>query len=289
MAISQNSLTKISSSYSIYRMQMSHSDLQLLGFTNVEHRVFIALAFDQSYSVTELATKAKVPRTSTLPVLNRLSARGLVRKVSVGKKTLWKKTNPEKLRRSIISLSAQLEIAEQVEAIEKEIAVKITTQSEFMIIKGAQNILKFQEKGIQENTGQRSYLIQGSRTGTVVEQLNLAPEFSRLNSLIKERGLITELLISETTLRGYEAYMEKDIDWKHSMRDRLFVLYVVSTDLLADNAIDIIMSKNRVSVINWEEETLVIIKNQETVEVFLSWFHLLSTQAHKINPHNFFA
>lgn len=264
------------------------SDLQILGLTDVEYQVFTAVCFERSLTVTELALKAKVPRTSALPALNRLCERGLVRKVSLGKKTLWKKTNPEKLRRSISELAAQLAIESQLALLEQDVLVKISTQSEFMIIKGAKNILKFQEKGILENTGQRSYLIQGSKTGKVVERLNLSAEFTRLNALIKERGIITELLISEKTFRGYEIYMEKDDTWKHLMRERLFVLYVVGTDLLADNAIDIIIYKNRVSVINWEEETLIVIKNQETVAVFHSWFELLATQAEKINPSTFF-
>lgn len=269
-------------------MSIQRSDLQILGLTDVEYQVFTVLAFDQSLSVTELAGMAKVPRTSALPALNRLCERGLVRKVSIGKKTLWKKTNPEKLQRSITELAAQLAIESQLALLEQEVSVKISAQSEFMIIKGAKNILKFQEKGILENAGQRSYLIQGSQTGNVLERLNLPVEFTRLNTLIKERGLVTELLISEKTLKGYEIYMEKDDAWKHSMRERLFVLYVVGTDLLADNAIDIIIYKNRVSVINWEEETLIIIKNPATVAVFRSWFELLTVQADKLNPQNFF-
>ncbi|MFM2424307.1 MAG: Sugar-specific transcriptional regulator TrmB [Candidatus Parcubacteria bacterium] len=269
-------------------MSTQRSDLQILGLTDVEYKVFITVSFVESLSVSELATKAKVPRTSALPALNRLCERGLVRKVSQGKKTLWKKTNPEKLRRSIIELTAQLAIESELALLEQEVSVKTSAQSEFMIIKGAKNILKFQEKGIRENTGQRSYLIQGSRTGKVVEQLNLVSEFSRLNSLIKERGLVTELLISEKTLRGYEVYMETDLEWKHSMRERLFLLYVVGADVLADNAIDIIIYKNSVSIINWEEETLAVIKNQETVDVLYSWFNLLTTQAEKLNPQNFF-
>ena len=240
-------------------------------------------------SVTAVSKLAGAPRTSTLPALRRLSERGLVRKVNNKSKTLWKKTNPGKLRRSIANMLAVLEIEEQFEELEKEVAIKISTQSEFILIRGARNILRFQENSIKEHTKERAILAQGSKTSATVTKLNLLSEFSRLNTLIKEQGIVTELLVSDKTLAEYEVLMKKDSDWKASMGERLVVFYVVSNEMIADNAIDITMYKNRVSVINWEEQTMVIIKNKETVTIFRNWFHILTTQGRKVNPNEFFA
>ena len=270
-------------------MKYDSPDLKLLGLTDVEHRIFSVLSFEQSLSVTSSSELAEVPRTSALPALKRLSTRGLVRKVSSGSKTLWKKTNSEKLRRSIANMLFALEIEEQFEELEKEVAIKISTQSEFILIKGAKNILRFQENSIKEHTKERSILAQGSKTSMTVAKLDLMSEFSRLNTLIKEQGIVTELLVSDKTLEEYEALMKKDNDWKESMRERLVVLYIVNSDMLADSAIDITMYKNRVSIINWEEQTMVVIKNKETMNIFRNWFGICIEQSQKINPNQFFA
>ena len=269
-------------------MKLNSSSLQILGLTNVEQKVFDTLSFEKSLSVTTLGEQAAVPRTSALSALERLSERGLVRKVSTGKKTLWKKTNPEKLRRSVTSLLTGLKIEEQLEQFEKEVAVRVSAQSEFIVLHGAENLLRFQEQNIKKNTGERAFLIQGSLTGETVAKRGLTSEFARLNSLIKEAGIITELLVSDSTLARYKKRMEQDDAWRKSMKSRLLVLHAVSDAILPDNAFDVVIYKNVTALTNWKEETAVVMKNRDTMQVFQNWFHSLAVQGQKIDPNKFF-
>ncbi len=274
----------------LYNKHMKTQDLKLdiLGLTKVEKAVFAMLSFESSFSVSDIAKKAKIPRTSALPALERLRDRKLSRKTNIGKRTFWKKVKKENLKKELDNLSLSIGIEDELEKIKKVVDIKVSKKEELMIIRGFENILEFQENIISQTSLERIYLIQGSEIAEEVKKRNFLGGFIKLNKLVKEKGIITELIASENTLGIYKKLMKEDEFWRESVSERLLDMHAIENTSLENNVSEIAIYKDMALITNWKEETMVVIKNKDTVMLFKNLFTALKFTGRKINPNEFF-
>lgn len=270
------------------RTKRNQDKLDILGLTIVEKSVFSALPPEKAIPIRTIAETAKVPRTSAVSALERLLERGLARKVSVGKRTHWKRRRAERIRSDILSFADSIGVMDGIENKGWDTDISRPEQVGFTFVKGIHEILRVQERLISRRSSDRIRFLQTAGIVDMVIRKSFVEEFSRLNERIRENGIITELVVSENALRRYEKLLSTNPSWGASLTKRLFDMYVVDDELLRDNVSDVAIFKNLALVTNWKEETMSITKNPDVVRLLVDLFRALKKSGRKFNPNFLF-
>jgi len=120
-------------------------------------------------------------------------------------------------------------------------------------------------KVLKIGKGRRVYGLQGNRSiGKSLEKIEWSFIFEYHDTL-KERGIIMEGIAGESALKIFEKLTKKQLE---SHLGRLTVIYL-APDEFFDFNIDILVFQNIVMIINYDEETILLIKDsyiQETIK-----------------------
>lgn len=134
-------------------------DLEAIGFTEYEARVYLALLRENPTTGYQLSKKAGIPRSMVYEALGRLDARGAVLKAGGERVTLYRPLPPEVLldrfdsERSVLSGNLRIGLRELYTSTEEE---------HFWSIQGRRSALSYAGKMLQESKAEALLLLADS-------------------------------------------------------------------------------------------------------------------------------
>jgi len=252
-------------------MEYANNELKILGLSAKEIAIIKRLKQTNSLKVTNLARLTRIPRTSVEFLLKKLNKRGLVEKVKIRNHYEWQKVDDAilatKFRQLINNLDFYSEVIGKIE--DKSIIIEVF-RSKAKIIEAATKILKF-------NPAYRVYYIQCAASAKY--QMEKFPkqfvlEFHRK---LKKSGIIMEVITAESILPYFNSLSKKELQ---SHLGRPLITYLVP-DQFVDFGADIIIHKNLIIILNYDDESVIYIKNKLFASIFANLFELIQSYSKK--------
>ncbi|OGI83876.1 hypothetical protein A2997_00440 [Candidatus Nomurabacteria bacterium RIFCSPLOWO2_01_FULL_36_10b] len=251
----------------------TNKDLKILGLSASENEILKALQ-KKPYSPSFLAEIIKLPRTTVTFLLNKLKERGLIEKSKVGKRFFYKTVAKTELSYILRKISNHLD----PNAALFEITVG-KRQSEIEIYKGKEKMKEAFHKVLKVNRGNRVYGLQGNKS--IEKSLNkIEWDFIyKYHNTLKKKGIIMEGISGENSLKMFEGMSNKQLK---SHLERLTVIYL-APDEFFDFDLDILVFQNIVMMINYDEETILLIKDSKIQETMQKIIAFMETHSRKID------
>ncbi|TAN58355.1 hypothetical protein EPN15_01330 [Patescibacteria group bacterium] len=254
-------------------MSLSGTDIKILGLSKKEATIFFELGTCVHITATDLAKKIKIPRTTTLFLLHKLQERGLAEKIPVKNHKEWGLTSREelikKLRKTIRAFEASHNILGGIA--DNEIGIEV--------YQGKNNIKQAYRQILQVGVNDRIYAIQGNKSAALSLEKLEKEYFFDLHKQTKDKKVIIEGVISESTLRLFQ---KLNINELHSHLDRLIIAYIIPDEYINFD-MDIIFFGNLLFLINMEKEIVLFIKNEAIVSAFKGMLLLAQSAGRKID------
>lgn len=242
----------------------------ILGLSEVENTVFKLLSSRGRLKVSEITTISKLPRSTVTDILQRLRSRGLVRPTQIKKHTEWKITNNIKLAEKFLNAAEALQVIGVSDNAPKNTYIKLSRQTEFVAYIGWRNMIKIYESEVVAHKGQRLYIVQSVASAQAALDIAGPQSFVQVNEAIKQNNIIVEAIVSSSMI---ELYKKQSAEWLNSMQGRMTAMRVVSDDLL-DFSAELIIFQDKFFLANWEEEVLIVLKNQDILAMILKLYRL---------------
>lgn len=243
--------------------------LKIFGLSEKENAILKALE-EGSASPTSLAGAVELPRTTVAFLLNKLKKRGLVEKIKVGRRFQWKAAAKTDIAHTLRRLSNRLDPGTALFEITKG-----ERQSEIEIYRGKERMKDALQKVLEVRKGRRVYGLQGNRSiGKSLEKIEWDFILEYQNTL-KKKGIIMEGIAGESALKIFEKLTKEQLE---SHLGRPGVCYL-APDEFFDFNLDIMVFQNIVMTINYDEETILLIKDsmiQEAMQKFISFMESCS-------------
>ena len=260
----------------------TQGDIDILDLTNIEKKVLRVLLSGSAYSVAQIGRKSKVGYTSVKSVLIRLRERGLVQKRMVGKRFTWKISGRKKINREISEVLSYTHAGETISTPEDQmIDFSDTLRIEFFsgldaMVKVIQNILLLHKT-------ERILGIEGKHSATAVFKKIPTAVVASFNETMQKHQIITEGIISEGVLKELQSFRKRDPLWEEHFFHRAFDLRVVSNPILDNLKGTLTIYRDIVLITDWDKETLICIRNKETVALLTIMFRALQETGKKIH------
>jgi len=236
--------------------------LQQIGLSEKEAEVYVALLQFDNASVTDLAKKTKVNRTTIYPVLETLAKKGLVSEIQVDKKINYQAESPERLETFIERQKVVLEenskrlvdIIPQLKSIQRE--------------SGERPVVKYFEGREGIITSLEQFLTKEDKGGTTY--------------LIYPRDLLNDLFTKEEKNRYQQTRLSHNVDALsiYTYKDKVIENGQNSTRLKIDEKkyplyCDISIYKDRVRInLLGKKLAGILITNKDLADTLSSLFRL---------------
>ncbi len=249
-------------------------DFKILGLDFREKKIIDALN-KTPFSSSGLSRVIALPRTTVIFLLNNLEKRGLIEKTQNNRRFLWKLKNKKDLAYILRNISNHIDPFSDYFLFDK----KDGQESKVEIFYGKEKMRKALCKIIKLGKGERFYGIQGSKS--------LEKSFDKISwkfifdyhQKIKEKGIIIEGVISKKSLQIFNSMSKKELK---SHLGRLSVAYLASDEFF-DFKVDIIIFKNNVVIVNYEDEIVLFIKNDKITEAIKKIVLFIESFSQKID------
>jgi predicted transcriptional regulator len=257
-------------------------NLELIGLRKREIKILTTLHVFGTLSVTKLAGRAKLPRTTTEAILRRLNERGYVRKVPHGKRHLWKATNVTKIKNrtdaAFDAIQSQVDPSFIGPVLESISAQDIGIQ----VFRGKKQVQAAYRELVPH--GGTVYSIQGA--GFVEECIrsvfdqNAQSDFHRL---LIERNVIIESVVPDTAINAYFAAEMDPSFWEQafSVASRM---HTVPSRYLAF-ACELAVFEDRAMITYPKEQLVTVIRYKPYIALFRAYFDLLTSLATPIDTY----
>ncbi len=251
-------------------------NLELIGMKPREIRVLTTLHIFGALSVTKLAGRAKLPRTTTEAILRRLNERGYVRRVLHGKRHLWKATHVQKVKSktdtAFDAIQKEIDpgfvgpVLESIDA--KDVNIRV--------FRGKKQMLEAYHTFLPTNGHMRG--IQGAGFAKHFITHVFDPELqTAYHRAAIQKSVVAEGIVAEAVIRAYfEVHLEASF-WEQAFA----VAYRMHTvpDALVPFDCEIVISDDRAIISNPKEKLMVVIQHRAFVPIFEAHFSLLRTLA----------
>lgn len=248
---------------------------EIFDFTDAEAKVVHAFLEGGTQSVSALARRAALPRSTVDDVLKRLGGRRLVRKVSKGYASVWRLVRSEKIERELDEAAESLGIGDIKKDIEEEFGVQISGTTEVVVYRGMLNILKIYEHLFKELRREERIFAIETPEALRGFMSNIPPsravEFSQF---ITDRNVIIEAVFPESIKDAYREFAQENPDWPRSFTPRTQAVRLVPNELLP-GTMELIIFGDRVTIANYKEEVLVLVQNEEMIMLFRALYRLM--------------
>ncbi len=245
---------------------------EFLGLSRQEYAVLLTLDQLKRASVSKISQKAKLPRTTTAFLLNKLKTRQLATRVQVLNHYEWAPVSSEKIAAQLMEIATSFEINSGLvgNIISPELSIRAFAGAE--PLKEAYKLML--SAGVE-----RIYAIQGHHSAAAqIEQFS-NEYISKLHKEFRKKGVIMEVLLGEDTLSLLET-MSKDELLSHL--DRRVILYLIPNEYMEFD-IDILLIKDMVAFINLRSETVTLFTNDAITDSLKKLFDRLKNQSTKID------
>lgn len=257
-------------------------NLELVGLRKREIKVLTTLYVFGALSVTKLAARAKLPRTTAEAILRRLNTWGYVRRVPSGKRHLWKTTPVDKIKnRTNTAFDA------------------IKSQTDPNFIGPVLESIHAKDIGIQVFSGKkqiqaayRSVVPYGGTVSSIqgsdfVEKY-FASVFdqaieSEYYKLLTERKVIVEGVIPDTAIAAYfDANIELSY-WEQAF-SAPHLLYTLPAHRLLFGC-ELALFQDSAIIRNPKEQLVTVITYKPYIVLFRAYFDLLTSLANPIDTY----
>lgn len=260
-------------------MDIFLKNLESLGLNQREITVYTTLTVFGKLSITKLAGRSRLPRTTVDAIVRRLAERGFVKKVRVGKRFLWEAQDLTKLK-------SKTNVA--FEAIQSQIDPHFAGPVIESIDAGTVGIRVFHGKHqIQE--AYRSNIVRPMHKIQIIDGSAFVKHYSdnlydRTKEIsymeaIRDKELFVEGIIPESQV---EVFHKIDSDHLQVVSERLMVVHTVP-DQLVQFSLQICILDDMVVILNPEEYNVILIKNKGIVASYASYFDTLMLQSRRFN------
>lgn len=241
-------------------MKRAFTVSEILGLSENEKEVLELLP--EHATPLSLARAASIPRPTVYITLKKLEARGLVRQKKEGKRHYWTPHLPKDILQDLAH--CKMHIAEEEERAEHML---LSDDTSVRIHKGKDAIVSVLMRMIKHNGGARMICIQGNHVGGSWGKALDPREINRINNMIKERKVITEIVTSLNWFK-LQANMFGN-DWIKGFEGRTSKINLVADEYL-DYESQIFLSGKSAYIFHMPEETAIEISNASIVKMLRS-------------------
>ena len=216
----------------------------ILGLTQAENKILDSIEVTP-LSISNIARSTKIPRTSLLYMLGKLSDRELVVTEKRGKRTLWRSNSA--------------------------VAMKQIPSNDVIVYRDVDAIYGIIEKwkSLPKNT--RISAIQPDKSIRLSLRKNSLENWLSFNESLKQNAIIIEGIVHEKSVNSIIAQMGRANAQKifDSFIGRLED-YVKIPDEFADVESEIYICKGLALIINWNKEVAIAINNKDMVDLLMA-------------------
>ncbi len=266
---------------------MHTGDIDILDLTKIEQKVLKVLLSGKLHSVAQIQRKSKVGYTSAKAVLIRLHERGLVQRRKNGKRFEWKLSGRKKIGREISDVLSYTHSGKTISVPEKQI-IDFSNTLNIELFSGLDDIIEVFKEAHQLYKTERLLVIENkSMTADIIKKYS-AGSMIFINEMSRKHQVITEGIITEGVLKELHIFNQKNPLWGKSFFSRIFDVRVVSSPVLDNLKGSLAIYRDIVLITDLEAETLIRIKNRETVELITTMFRVLQDTGRKVNMQTLF-
>ena len=237
---------------------------QLLGFSAQEKKLYRVLN-DKPMTVAQVSDGSSLPRMTVHYALERFMKRGLVKRLKRDKTFKYFKVAPQEIFKNLDVFQSH----------------PVNEKFETEIHTGYDIIAKVYKQLIAESENKRLRTIQTTASTKVIYETYPLEQLHNFDELINNLNVIVDDIVEETFFRPiFNRYPDKFEVVIESFLDRTLVTHVIPINILQFTN-DVVISLRLVALIDWQTETLTLIKSQQQHKIFLSFYNLLSTYARK--------
>lgn len=254
--------------------EISEEELAIFGLTEAEARVVIGLNELGPTRVSRLSRKVGIPHTTIHAALRRLKEQGLVRRVSRGYSSVWKVVSPEKIQKAFHRAFEPLGGDVTRENLEKNLGIEVAESPDFFVFKGVAALLKMYQWFFLNHRATVVRNIQTSRSLAAMQQKLDAETMAQLCDIPRTNRVSVDAVLGEE-MEGLfrENIVQNNVFFK-SILERNNSTTLLPGSFLTSN-VDILMAKDTGFIANWENETLILIKNPDFTDFLYSLFGFL--------------
>jgi predicted transcriptional regulator len=261
-------------------MNWQQPGLKFLGLTRLETTILETLTEPRNPS--DVARIAKVVRTSVNYNLKQLVHRGLVERITTGKRHLYVARSPADLR------SMMQRASDSIGAHTHGVRIKTAQEDEFIIHVGADEIVPAFVRIVLEIKNDRVKAIQHHRSYTDQVAVLTKEQAVTFNEAIIKNKIIVDGLLNENAYSEYEKKIRRDPESYRAQIETLggrMADYGVFPDGVFDVHAEIWIFKTTTLVINWKDKIAIEITNTNMTGLIRDMFEYVKSGSRKID-HN---
>lgn len=231
-------------------------------------------------ALRDLSEGLKQPRSSVLLQLQSLERKGLIKRVRIGKRNIWKAADPK-----ILLKLAQEQVSAMRVALPELIAQKESginpdqTLPDIRMYRGQQGINVIYESILELRKGERVLTFEGTKS--VESKLRKLPisYMAKWQIAFKKRGLILESVVSEKSIKMLASSNKRLVE---SHLARPVIAYTVP-DSFIESTLDIILYGRSVAYIDTERDLAVVIVDERIKKALESIFALMFASGKRVD------
>jgi sugar-specific transcriptional regulator TrmB len=266
-------------------MKTQEKGFELLGLTSHEKGVFRVLDTEKAFSVTEIAQLASIPRTTVYSVIHHLHNRGLVHKVSYGKRHKWKSWPIAKIKRKTTELLLSLEEGDHQDSNkESEVIAGVEAQElSIRVYRGKSQVKQAYEQMLLLSRTERIIVIQGNPSARKVLDVLDREYIIEFQERFRKAHVIIEGINGEVLTSLLSGLTQKE---KDSHRRRMLVSTLVP-DQYMEFGLDILIIRDTIFLIDIVREQVISITQSELVKFLRSMASLMKVFGKSFNMESF--
>jgi len=253
---------------------ISEEELAIFGLTSAEAKIALGLIELGPTGVSKLSRETRLPHTTVHSAVRRLREQGLVRRVSKGYRSVWKVVRVESIRKKLNIALKPLEGDVTRETLGESLGVKVPETTEFFVFRGIDSLLRVYQWFFLNHRNDCVCGIQTAHSSeSIYKKLNYET-VAQLNDAVKTNKIIMDAILPESIMSFYRQNVAQNRRLASSIEGRTTSVHLIPDKLLSFNA-DMVIARDTAFLANWEEETLILIKNPDFITLLQNMFEFL--------------
>ena len=254
-------------------MKISKENAEILGLSKTELSIIDSLEAKDSknkdLSIISISKVTGIPRTSLYYMLPKLEKRGFIEMKRNNKKIFWRKNRDEDFQRKY------LRTIENVTENELKQFSPIGDDDRIQVLRGTDQLLTVFHELIDLPSRSRIFCIQPDLS--LVEVVKKIPTKKALEICdgIKNKNLIMDGVVHEKSIDSVKKVINKsDIrNFLKSFGGRSADTSKMPDNFLADTKAETYLYEDKVTLLNWDKEIAVIIKDKDIFHLVKEMFN----------------
>lgn len=244
---------------------------KLFGLTKHEERVLDATFTPKL--VATIAIDAKVPRTSVDSIVQRLTSRGLLRKIRRSKRCYYQKISREQIVKNFLPNQTTLM---------EEYTFPLFEGSKIVVHFGDENLLKIYENVYTTHAHRRVYGIQPTKSALNIFKKVSQEQIDQINSFISQNKVVQESIIEDDYFEEIKKLCKFNFrKWLSGLVDRVSITHMVDRNEISFDS-ELVLYGETVVILNWGKSIAIEIVHAEIVQMFNDLFHSFQKQGKRV-------